>query len=222
MHISFLCLHLFETQKRRVLFLTFTDWEAFAALLLEAWTSPASGLELDPQLTATLRHLKGHMADARLSAIMLTPVQAALEPAWLQASAPRAASELKELASRAGGKLKAVVKRLSELAGCLANAKDLKDLFLELVEVAEWLRALTLSAEEASALLDLVAHMLPAAHFSPKQIACWQRFMRGISGCMLLMYARVPVTSLIFLGQQHLARGANSVSAPDIARAQSL
>merc|ERR1712118_559846 len=36
-----------------------------------------------------------------------------------------------------------------------ANAKDLKDLFLELVEVAEWLRALTLSAEEASALLDL-------------------------------------------------------------------
>ena len=64
--------------------------------------------------------------------------------------------------------------------------------------------------------------MLPAAHFSPKQIACWQRFMRGISGCMLLMYARVPVTSLIFLGQQHLARGANSVSAPDVARAQSL
>ena len=77
MHISFLCLHLLETQKRRVLFLTFTDWEAFAALLLEAWTSPASGLELDPQLTATLRHLKGHMADARLSAIMLGAVQAA-------------------------------------------------------------------------------------------------------------------------------------------------
>ena len=79
MHISFLCLHLLETQKRRVLFLTFTDWEAFAALLLEAWTSPASGLELDPQLTATLRHLKGHMADARLNAIMLGAVQAALE-----------------------------------------------------------------------------------------------------------------------------------------------
>ena len=50
-------------------------------------------------------------------------------------------------------------------------------------------------------LLDLVARMLPAAHFGPKQVECWERFMRGASGCMLLMYARVPVTSLMFLGR---------------------
>ena len=77
-----------------------------------------------------------------------------------------------------------------------------------------------LAAPVTTATRRLVAHMLPKAHFSPRQIACWQRFMRGISSCMLLMYARVPVTSLIFLGQQHLGR--NAVSAPDIARAQSL
>ena len=134
-------------------------------------------------------------------------VQAALEPAWQQVAAPRPAPELKEMVSQfsdsrfAGGKLKALVKRLSELAGCLANAKDLKELFLELVDVTEWLRALTLTAEEAAALLDLVARMLPAAHFGPKQVECWERFMRGASGCMLLMYVRVPVTSLMFLGR---------------------
>ena len=43
MHISFLCLHLFETQKRRVLFLTFTDWEAFAALPVDTAVRPAQG-----------------------------------------------------------------------------------------------------------------------------------------------------------------------------------
>ena len=71
-----------------------------------------------------------------------------------------------------------------------------------------------LSAEEASVLLGLVAYMLPAAHFAAAQIECWQRFMRGVSGCILLMYARVPVTSLIFLGRAPARE-------PEVARLQS-
>ena len=86
------------------------------------------------------------------------------------------------------------------LGGYLSNSKDLKDFFVELVEIAEWLRSLTFTAEEAAALVDLVTHALPAGHFSALHVECWKRFMRGASGCMLLMYARVPGTSLSFLG----------------------
>jgi len=199
-HVSFFCLHLFEVQKRRVLFLTFTDWEAFSFILLEAWTAPGSGLDLDPKLTMGLRQLKSMLADAKLNAAVLASVQAALELSLQQVTAARPPAEIKELAAKVGSKLKALVKRLSELGGYLTNAKDLKDLFVELVEVTEWLRSLPMLPEEAAALFDLLTHALPEVHFNPDQITCWQRFMRGVSGCMLLMYARVPVTSLIFLG----------------------
>tara|TARA_B110001452_G_scaffold57670_1_gene44725 strand:- start:2797 stop:4056 length:1260 start_codon:yes stop_codon:yes gene_type:complete len=206
-HVSFLCTHCFEIGKRRVLFLTFTDWEAFASILLEEWTAPGSGLELDPELAISLRQLKGLIGDAKLNAAILGAVQGALEGALMQVSGARSSAEIKEIAAKlkapahgVGGKLKAFVKRLSELGGYLSNSKDLKDFFVELVEVTEWLRSLTLTAEEASVLIDLVTHALPAAHFSAHHIDCWKRFMRGASDCMRIMYARVPGTSLSFLG----------------------
>ena len=206
-HVSFFCMHCFEIGKRRVLFLTFTDWEAFASILLEEWTAPGSGLELDPELAISLRQLKGLIGDAKLNAIILGNVQGALEGALQQVSAARSSAEIKEIAAKlkapahgVGGKLKAFVKRLSELGGYLSNSKDLKDFFVELVEVTEWLRSLTLTAEEASVLFDLVTHALPPAHFNALHIECWKRFMRGASGCMLLMYARVPGATLSFLG----------------------
>ena len=97
-------------------------------------------------------------------------------------------SNNKGLVGRVGARLQQLIKLLLELGGALSYAKELRDLFVDFLEVVELLKLVGLTEAEASSLLEVLGSVYAPSALKPAHAECWVRFLDGARTCIALLY----------------------------------
>uniref|UniRef100_A0A7S4FAM3 Acidic fibroblast growth factor intracellular-binding protein n=1 Tax=Chrysotila carterae TaxID=13221 RepID=A0A7S4FAM3_CHRCT len=200
-HVIFLCVHQFECSKRRLMFLSYADWEMCASLLLRHWTDPASGHDIDQDLMLNLSQVRSFYTEARPLTALLTAVAHVFQQSLQHAHAAvptgtspqqrhSSAQPHRANASHATARLGKLLKMLLELGGSLASAKELRELFVHIADIAEFMRiSMSLNESEVVLLFESIGVAFPQEARNASLAQAWQRFLAGVMPIVMCFMA---------------------------------
>lgn len=171
----------FETSKRRLQFMTFDHLKQCTESILNHWTYNSStadyyDTEMDKEFLLDLRELRVLM-EREKEHKHLVCVQ--LKPTLLQ----RSFTEL-------DGNFRAYSRAILTLATSLHRTRELRNLFLDLVQTLDLFKSASWAQKEVHMFLD--AFTLCATELDVLRDAelktTWERYMKVITKCLLIMY----------------------------------
>ena len=196
--VVFISHNRFETNKRKLAHLTFSDFTYCANLMIDRWTAGAEGshavdddLELDRDFLQELHDLKLSLIDR----------------VWIDRQSKCVMKELRRKKLPAHtlkameGNFKSLSKSITQLGTSLIHSKDVRDFFVDLIEkIIEPCKQLKLSRDDTASLLGSIASTFPeceAAHAKhtgrpgPKEKqwrVVYLRYLDTLTNCVLALY----------------------------------
>ena len=196
--VVFISHNRFETNKRRLTYLNFSDFTYCANQMIDRWTAGAEGshavdddLELDRDFLQELHDLKINLIDRVWIDRQLKYVVKDLRRKKLPLQTLRAME----------GSFKTTSKAVTLLGTSLIHSKDVRDFFVDVIEkIVEPLKQLGLSKEDVADLLGSIASTFPeceVAHAKHtgrpgSQEKKWRevylRYLDTLTNCVLVLY----------------------------------
>ena len=196
--VVFISHNRFETNKRKLAHLSFTDFTYCANIMIDRWTAGAEGshavdddLELDRDFLQELHDLKLSLIDR----------------VWIDRQLKCATKELRrrkiptQTLRVLESSFKTTSKSITLLGTSLIHSKDVRDFFLDVIEkIVEPCKQLGLSKEDTASLLGSIASTFPeceAAHAKhtgrpSAQERPWRvvylRYLDTLTSCILALY----------------------------------
>jgi hypothetical protein len=186
----------FDTNKRKLTHLSFSDFTYCANQMIDRWTAGAEGshavdddLELDRDFLQELHDLKLSLIDRvwidrQQKLVMKELRRKKLPPATLKAMEAN---------------FKSISKSITQLGTSLIHSKDVRDFFIDVIEkIVEPCKQLGLSKEDTEHLLGSIASTFPecegthAKHTSRSREKPWRgvylRYLDTLTNCVLVLY----------------------------------
>ncbi|KAG5870201.1 hypothetical protein JTB14_013895 [Gonioctena quinquepunctata] len=180
--IVFIACMRFETSKKKLQHMTFNSFRICCEAIMEHWTYTLAGteyndLEMDREYLFELRELKGLLDKEREHKHLL---MVNLKPKLLQKNYLDLDMNFK-LYTRA----------LLTLATTLHRSRDMKDLFVDLAQIAEYFKQGNWTSHDVEQFL--IAYSQCANEIEPLRSnsalkSSWEKFMKVVTKCLLVLY----------------------------------
>ena len=196
--VVFISHNRFETNKRKLAHLNFSDFTYCANQMIDRWTAGAEGshavdddLELDRDFLQELHDLKLSLIDRVWIDRQLKFVMKELRRKKLPTHTLRAME----------GSFKSTSKAITQLGTSLIHSKDVKDFFVDVIEkIVEPCKQLQLSKEDAASLFRSIASTFPECevahtkhtgrpgHKEKPWRVMYLRYLETLTNCVLVLY----------------------------------
>ncbi|XP_060534452.1 acidic fibroblast growth factor intracellular-binding protein [Cylas formicarius] len=180
--IVFLAAIRFETSKKKLNYMSFNTWKRCCEVIMDQWTYKLTGpeyydTEMDKEFLLELRELK-IILDREKEHKQLVCVT--LKPKLLQKS-------YIEL----DGNFKIYTRAILTLASTLHRSRDMRNLFLELSQILDLFKTGNWTSHDLQQFLNAYNYCavdLDIFRSEPNLRTCWEKYMKVITSCMVVMY----------------------------------
>jgi len=192
--IVFMCFHRFDIAKKRLHFLTYPDFDRFAAILMTHWGDPAmaNSIEVDLKLKDDIRDLKAYLFSSK---DIPDQYRRSVKAKFSTANPPMSKVKLKHLES----KFKSLLKVIMNIGANMSDWKQFKDVFEDMVEkIGDVCLKIDLTAKELDLYFQYLEETFEANILSPLNLrhgqrfaGNWRRYLEGLRGVMAHIYPRM-------------------------------
>jgi len=190
----FMCWHRFDTTKKRLAFLSFSDFDKVAAVLMSHWLDPymPNCIEIDVKLKDDVRDLKAYLFSSK----DITDKYRKFVKARFQNSTP---PMTKEKLNQLEGKFKSILKAIVNIGANVSDSKEFKDILEDMVEkIGDPCNKMDMSPLEVDYLFIYmeevfetnILDVLLLRHASRFALN-WRRYLEGLRGIMTCVYPLV-------------------------------
>jgi len=189
--IVFMCFHRFETSKKRLHFLSYSDFDRFSAILMANWIDPvmANSIEIDLKLKDDIRDLKAYLFSSK---DIPDQYKKSVKAKFLTlANPPLSKAKQKQLE----GKFKGLLKAILNIGANLSDAKQFKDVIEDMIEkIGDVSLKIELTPKELDLLFlyleDTFENIISIINLRHAQRFAlnWRRYLEGLRGIMAHIY----------------------------------
>lgn len=190
----FMCFHRLDTTKKRLQFLSYSDFDRFSAILMTHWVDPTAtnSIEIDLKLKDDIRDLKAYLFSSK---DIPDQYRRSVKAKFSTANVPLTKVKLKNLES----KFKPLLKAILNIGANLSDSKQFKDIFEDMVEkIGDVILKIDLTVRELEQYfiyLDEAFEMsilgiLKIRH-GQRFALNWKRYLEGLRGVMCHVYPRM-------------------------------